>query len=72
MNNTPYPLEYLASFAITFAAGMATSAALSAAREGYGLGRQQQITVAPHADTATPAHLPLPGLSLVQDRGATQ
>ncbi|WP_306544947.1 hypothetical protein [Malikia spinosa] len=30
MNNTPSPLEYLASFAITFAAGMAASAALSA------------------------------------------
>lgn len=30
MNNNPSPLEYLASFAITFAAGMAASAALSA------------------------------------------
>lgn len=30
MNNTPSPLEYLASFAITFAAGMAATAALSA------------------------------------------
>ena len=30
MNNTPSPLEYLASFAITFAAGMVASAALSA------------------------------------------
>lgn len=30
MNNTPSPLEYLASFAITFAAGMSASAALSA------------------------------------------
>lgn len=30
MNNTPSPLEYLASFAITFAAGMVATAALSA------------------------------------------
>lgn len=30
MNNTPSPLEYLASFAITFAVGMAATAALSA------------------------------------------
>ena len=30
MNNTPSPLEYLASFAITFAAGMVTTVALSA------------------------------------------
>ncbi len=30
MNNNPSPLEYLASFAITFAAGVAASAALSA------------------------------------------
>lgn len=29
MNNTPSPLEYLASFALTFAAGMVASAALS-------------------------------------------
>ena len=29
MNNNPSPLEYLASFAITFAAGMIASAALS-------------------------------------------
>lgn len=30
MNNNPSPLEYLASFAISFAAGMAATAALSA------------------------------------------
>lgn len=30
MNNNPSPLEYLASFAITFAAGMVATAALSA------------------------------------------
>lgn len=30
MSNNPSPLEYLASFAITFAAGMAATAALSA------------------------------------------
>ena len=30
MNNNPSPMEYLISFAITFAAGMAASAALNA------------------------------------------
>ena len=30
MNNNPSPLEYLASFALTFAAGVVATAALSA------------------------------------------
>lgn len=40
MNNNPSPLEYLASFAITFAAGMVASAALSA----YGQWQQKRVS----------------------------
>ena len=46
MNNTPSPLEYLASFALTFAAGMMASAALSA----YAQGLQKQTATSQQAD----------------------